>query len=152
MNLWRERQPRSSRRRKFDPNYADAWALKSLVELRLRLWHAMDDDPLHAAERALQLNPNLAIPYCVKANYLEGEGQKDEAAQFIRKALELDPNSWEVNHEAARLLFRDGRPGEAIPFLERAASLVDHDWRSPMMVMTCYQAVDDRNGVNGLQQ
>jgi adenylate cyclase len=130
-----------------DPNYADAWALMSLAQLRLRLWHAKDDDPLPAAERALEINPDLAIPYCVKANYLEGEGHKDEAAEAIRKALELDPNSWEVNHEASRLLFRDGRPAESIPFFEKAASLVDHDWRSPMMLMTCFQAVGDKNNL-----
>ena len=130
-----------------DPNYADAWALMALAQLRLRLWHVKDDDPLPAAERALELNPDLAIPYCVKANFLEGEGRKEEAAQFIAKALELDPNSWEVNHEASRLLFRDGRPEESIPFFERAASLMDHDWRSPMMLMTCYQSTNDKAGL-----
>jgi adenylate cyclase len=130
-----------------DPNYADAWALMALAQLRLRLWHAQDDDPLPAAEKALQINPDLAIPYCIKANYLEGEGRKEEAAELIRKALELDPNSWEVNHEASRLLFRDGRPGESIPFFEKAASLIDHDWRSPMMLMTCYQSTGDNAGL-----
>ena len=130
-----------------DPNYADAWALMALAQLRLKLWHAKDEDPLPAAERALQINPNLAVPYCVKANTLEGEGRKEEAAELIRKALELDPNSWEVNHEASRLLFRDGRAAESIPFFEKAASLMDHDWRSPMMLMTCYQAAGDQNNL-----
>jgi adenylate cyclase len=129
-----------------DPNYADAWALMALAQLRLRLWHAKDDDPLPAAERALELNPNLAIPYCIKAIYLEGEGRKVEAAQLIGKALELDPTSWEVNHEAARLLFRDGRTEESIPFFAKAASLMDHDWRSPMMLMSCYQSIGDGGG------
>ncbi len=128
-----------------DPNYADAWALMSLAQLRLRLWHTKDDDPLPAAEQALEINPNLAIPYCVKANYLEGEGRKEEAAEFISKALELDPSSWEVNHEASRLLFRDGKPAESIPYFEKAASLMDHDWRSPMMLMTCFQAIGDND-------
>ena len=131
-----------------DPNYADAWALMALAQLRLRLWHAKDDDPLPAAERALQINPDLAIPYCIKANYLEGEGRKEEAAELIRKALELDPSSWEVNHEASRLLFRDGRPAESIPFFEKAASLMDNDWRSPMMLMTCYQSLGDEDGIH----
>ena len=129
-----------------DPNYAEAWALMALAQLRLRLWHAKDDDPLPAAERAVQINPDLAIPYCVKANYLEGEGRKEEAAELIQKALDLDPGSWEVNHEASRLLFRDGRPEESIPFFEKAASIMDNDWRSPMMLMTCYQSIGDEEG------
>jgi adenylate cyclase len=126
-----------------DPNYAEVWALMALAQLRLRLWHGKDDDPVPAAERALELNANLAIPYCIKANYLDGEGRKEEAEELIRKALELDPNSWEVNHEASRLMFRHGRTRECIPFFEKAASLMDQDWRSPMMLMTCYQSLGD---------
>jgi adenylate cyclase len=129
-----------------DPNYADAWALMALAQLRLRLWHAKDEDPVPAAEKALELNPNLAIPYCIKANYLEGEGRKEEAAESIAKALELDSNSWEVNHEASRLLFRDGRPGDSIPYFKKSASLMEQDWRSPMMLMTCYGAIGDKVG------
>jgi adenylate cyclase len=130
-----------------DPNYAEAWALMSLAQLRLRLWHGKDEDPLPAAEKALELNPNLAIPYCIKANYLDGEGKKEEAAELIGKALELDPNSWEVNHEASRLMFRHGRTRECIPYFEKAASLMDQDWRSPMMLMTCYQSLGDEEAL-----
>jgi adenylate cyclase len=52
-----------------------------------------------------------------------------------------------VNHETSRLLFRDGRPEDSIPYFEKASSLMDHDWRSPMMLMTCYQSVDDKDGL-----
>jgi adenylate cyclase len=128
-----------------DPNYADAWAWMALAQLRLRLWHGKDVDPLPAAERTLEINSSLAIPYCVKANYLDGEGRNEEAEELIRKALELDPNSWEVNYEASRLLFRHGQISECIPFFETAASLIDNDWRSPMMLMSCYQSLDNKN-------
>ncbi|HVU31170.1 MAG TPA: TIR domain-containing protein [Sphingomicrobium sp.] len=127
-----------------DPNYAEAWALMALAQLRLRLWHAQDEDPLPAAERAMAINRNLAVPYCIKANYLDGEGRNEEAEELMRKALELDPNSWEVNHEASRLLFRHGRTRECIPFFEKSSSLMDNDWRSPMMLMTCYQSLGDK--------
>jgi adenylate cyclase len=130
-----------------DPNYAEAWALMALAQLRLRLWHAKDDDPLPAAERAAEINPNLAIPYCIRANYLDGEGRNQEAEEQIRKALELDPESWEVNHEASRLLFRHGQARDSIPFFKKAASLIDSDWRSPMMLMTCYQSLGDSDGL-----
>ena len=126
-----------------DPNYAEAWALMALAQLRMRLWHSMDVDPLPAAERALEITKNLAIPYCIKSNYLDGEGRNEEAEDLMAKALELDPESWEVNHEASRLLFRHGRTRECIPYFEKAASLIDNDWRSPMMLMTCYQALGE---------
>jgi adenylate cyclase len=131
----------------FDPNYAEAWALMALAQIRLRLWHATDDDPLPAAERARKLNPNLAIPYCIKANYLDGEGRTEEAEELVRKALELDPNSWEVNTEASRLMFRHGRIRDSIPFFEKSASLMDNDWRSTMMLMTCHQALGEKEGL-----
>jgi adenylate cyclase len=130
-----------------DPNYAEAWALMALAQLRLRLWHGKDDDPLPAAERAVEINPDLAIPYCIKANYLDGEGRNQEAEEHIRKALELDPDSWEVNHEAARLLFRHGQARDSIPFFNKSASLIESDWRSPMMLMTCYQSLGDNDGL-----
>ena len=130
-----------------DPNYAEAWALKALSQLRLRLWHSTDDDPLPAAERAMELNPELAIPYCIKANYLDGEGRADEAEELIQRALQLNPDSWEVNQEASRLMFRHGRTRDCVAAFEKSASLMDNDWRSPMMLMTCYQALGDMDGL-----
>jgi adenylate cyclase len=130
-----------------DADYAEAWALMALAQLRLRLWHATDDDPLPAAERAMELNPNLAIPYCIKANYLDGEGRAEEAEELIRKALELNADSWEVNQEASRLMFRHGRIRDSVAAFEKSASLMDNDWRSTMMLMTCYQSLGDKDGL-----
>ena len=126
-----------------DPDYAQAWALMALAQAELRFWHARDEDAVPAAERALEINPELPEGHCVKARYLEEEGRAEEAEKQVRTALKLDPESWEVNREAARMLFRHGRIREAIPFFEKAASLVDTDWNSPMMLVTCYHAVGD---------
>jgi adenylate cyclase len=126
-----------------DANYAEAWALMALAQAELRFWHAKNEDPLPAAERALEIDPNLAEAYCVKGRYLENEGRAEEAEQQIRTALELNPESWEVNREAARMLFRHGHIREAIPFFEKAGSLMDADWHNPMMLITCYKAIGD---------
>jgi len=126
-----------------DPDYAEAWALMALAQAELRFWHAKNDDPLPAAERALEIDPKLAEAYCVKARYLEDEGRAEEAEKQIRTALELNPESWEVNREAARMLFRHSHLSEAIPFFEKAASLMDADWHNPMMLISCYKAVGD---------
>jgi len=126
-----------------DPGYAQAWALMALAQAELRFWHAKDEDPLPAAERALEIDPKLAEGYCVKARYLEDEGRADEAERQIKTALELDPESWEVNRETARMLFRHGHVREAIPFFEKAASLMDADWHNPLMLVTCYHGIED---------
>jgi adenylate cyclase len=128
-----------------DPNYAEAWALMALAQLDLRFVHAQKSDALPAAERALELNPNLAEAHCIRARYLEEQGKADEAEQQMRTALKLNPDSWEVNREVARMLFRHDHIPESIPYFEKAASLMDADWSSPMMLTTCYESINDRD-------
>ena len=127
----------------FDPDYAQAWALMSLAQSQLRLWHAREEDALPAAERALAINPNIAEARCVKAHMLEEQGRSDEAKLEIETALGLDPESWEVNREAARLLFRQGKIREAIPYFEKATQLVDADWHNAGMLATCFHETGD---------
>ncbi len=126
-----------------DPEYAQAWGLLAIAQLELRFVHGRDENALPAAERALDINPGLAEAHVIKARYLEEEGRAEEAEQQVRTALKLDPNSWEVNREAARMLFRHDHIQQAIPYFEKASSLMDTDWHSPMMLVTCYDAVGD---------
>jgi adenylate cyclase len=127
-----------------DPNYAQAWALIALAQAEMRFRHDRPEDARVAAERALELDPNLPEALCVKARYLaDEEGKADEADRQIQLALRLDPESWEVNKEAARLLSRSGKFREAIPYFEKAASLVETDYHSTGMLQTCYDTIGD---------
>jgi adenylate cyclase len=126
-----------------DPDYAQAWALMGLAQLELRFFHGLDENALPAAERALQINPNLPEAHCIKARYLEEDGRADEAEAQARTALKLDPESWEGNRETARILFRSGHIRECIPFFEKAASLMETDWRNAAMLVGCYRAIGD---------
>lgn len=127
-----------------DPQYARAWALMALAQSQLRFWHGKAEDALPAAERALALDPDLPEPYCVKARYLQEEGEVERANQQLETAQRLDPDSWEVNKETAFLIFRQGRISDAVPYFEKAASLMDADYHDAGMLMTCYRAIDDR--------
>jgi len=136
-----------------DPNYADAWALIALAQAELRFRHDKPQDALAAAERALELDPNLPEALCVKARYLADEdGKPEEADRQIQTALRQDPESWEVNKEAARLLSRSGKMREAIPYFEKAASLMDSDFHSTGMLETCYGAIGDPEGLHRASQ
>ena len=126
-----------------DANYAEAWALMAIAQAEQRFWHGKDANALPPAERALSIKPNLPEALCVKARYLEEEGEQEEANRLIDVALAGNPDSWEVNREAARMLFREGRIAESIPYFEKAASLVSSDYYNPVMLMTCYQAIGD---------
>lgn len=126
-----------------DPDYAEAWALKSLAQSELKIWRGMDSNALPAAERALELNPNLAEPYCVKARALEEEGDEENAVACLGRALELSPDSWEVNREAARMMYRQGRLKDAARHFEKAASLDDTDAHNMSMALCCYNALQE---------
>jgi adenylate cyclase len=127
----------------FDPDYAEAWAMMALAQAELRFWHGRDDDPLPAADKALELNPKLAEPYCVKVRDLEHHGRHDEADRQLGEALRLGAESWEVNREAARLMFRRDRMGDAIRYFEKSSELMESDFHSCSMLITCYLGIGD---------
>lgn len=126
-----------------DPNYSDAWALMAIAQAELAFWHGKDVNGLPAAERALSIKPDLPEALCVKARYLEEQGEQEEANRLIDAALRGNSESWEVNREAARMVFREGRIAEALPYFEKAAALVSSDYYNPVMLMTCYIALGD---------
>lgn len=128
---------------KIDPDYAQAFALMALAQAELRWWHGKDDDPMPAAERALEINPALAEPHCVKVRYFEQLGQYEEADKALKEALRLGSESWEVNREAARLMFRRNRMDDAVRYWEKASRLMETDFHSSLMLQTCYLDISD---------
>ena len=131
-----------------DPNYAEAWALMAIAQAELRFWHGKDANALPAAERALSIKPDLPEALCVKARYLEEQGDQEEANDLIDVALAGNPDSWEVNREAGRMLFRQKRISESIPYFEKAVSLVSSDYYNPVLLMCCYEAIGDTEARN----
>ena len=128
-----------------DPNYAQAWALLAIAQASLRYHHGRDvEDGLAAAEEALRLNPQLAAAYSVRARHIAEQGDFERAETEIRRGLELDPNSWEVNREAARLLMQRRRVEEAAKHYMLAASLDENDFHSCMMLLTCFEALGEK--------
>ena len=130
-----------------DPNYAEAWGLMAIAQAELRFWHGKEANALPAAEHALSIRPDLPEALCVKARYVEEQGDQEQANALIDAALRGNPESWEVNREAARMVFRQGRIAESIPYFEKAAALVNSDYYNPAMLMTCYQAIGDDEGL-----
>src|SRR6266567_1369676 len=125
-----------------DPNYAEAWALIAMAEMLLRsTFDRGGDGGLAAAERALELNADLAEAHAVKARILSEEKRDEEASREIETALRLDPESHQVNKCAAMLIFRQQRIDEAIRYFEKAVALEEGDFGSSGMLITCYTAL-----------
>jgi adenylate cyclase len=126
-----------------DPNYADAWALIALAEvvLRSQVGRQGGDAGLAAAERALELNPDLAEAHAVEARILTEESRYDEASREIDIALRLNPESYQANRFAALLRFRQKQIEEAAGHWEKALTLEQDDFGSAGMLITVYTAL-----------
>jgi len=130
-----------------DPNYARPWALMAGAQIRLRFYFGREgDDGLIAAERAIELDENLAEAHAAKAKVLTQNGLFDEALREIEIALRLDPESYEVNFAAGRLYYMLRRFDEAILHFEKAATTVETDYSSAGMLVSCHTAIGDKEG------
>jgi adenylate cyclase len=128
-----------------DPNYAEAWALIAMAEMLLRSTSGVGGDGgLAAAERALELNADLAEAHAVKARILSEEKRHDEASREIEAALRLDPESHQVNKCAGLLIFRQQRLEDSMPYFEKAVALEEGDFGSSGMLITCHTALGNR--------
>jgi len=131
-----------------DPAYARAWALMALAQVGLcNYFGAVDEDGGASADRALSIDPAIAEAYAVKSHILTEQGDVEAAKRMIERALELDPDSWEVNREAARLANTQRKFAEAAQYYEKAVELIETDFHSWAMLVSCYQALGNHEGV-----
>jgi adenylate cyclase len=138
----------AGRATEIDPGYARAWALLALGKvLRRYVVGGAADTGLQEADRALALDPRLAEAHAIKARVYSDDGHYEAASVEIDQALRLDPDSYEVNRSAAYLRFRQQRVHDAIPYFEKAMTLVDDDVNSANMLVSCYQAAGNAEGL-----
>lgn len=131
-----------------DPTYGHAWALMAIAQTHIRFRQGRKDvDGLPSAERALELDPNLAEAHAIKAWYLLEQEKPDDANHEIATALELDPDSWEVNRIAGKVQFLQGRLKEAARCYEAAAEQMDADYSGSGMLVSCYRGLHDDEGL-----
>jgi serine/threonine-protein kinase len=111
-----------------DPNYALAYAElsmkyltlvgNSLVEPRVYLPKAES-----AAQKAMELDNNLAEAHIARARILVTKWQWQESEQARKRVIELEPNKAEAHSSYAALLGILGRHDEAIAEARRAKEL-----------------------------
>jgi adenylate cyclase len=132
-----------------DPEYPQAWALLGLAQSNLCHGFAAEeavDDGTAAADRALELDPNIAEAHLPKAWSLAEHGRHEEANAELAIALELSPDSWEVNKEAARLFYRQRRLEDAARHLEKATRVMEADYHGLGMLFAYYNGRGDEEG------
>ena len=131
-----------------DSNYAQAWALLAIAQSSLRYnFDEEVDDGYAAANAALSIDPGIAEAYCPIARRLSEQGRLEEATAEMERALKLDPDCWEVYKEAGRLALAQRRLEDAKRHYEKACELVESDFHAWALVVSCYQALGDTEGV-----
>ncbi len=70
-----------------------------------------------------------------------------QRAVEIDPGLGLDPDGYEVNAAAARCYIAMRRYAEAIGCLEKAAAAIETDFWALGMVLQCYEAIGDVDGL-----
>ena len=105
-----------------------------------------------AAERAIELDGNLAEAHAAKARILAQRERFEEAVREIELALRLDAESYEVNHAAGRLHYLMRRFDKAILHFEKAATIVETDYTSAGMLVSCHTAIGDKEGARRAAQ
>lgn len=131
-----------------DSRYARAWALLAMAQSSLCYGFRQDvDDGFAAAHAALSIDPTIAEAHCTMARRLEEKNQPLKAEAEIQKALLLDPDSWEVNKEAGRLCLRRRDIAGATRHLEKAVEVMENDYHAWALLVSCYQAQGNREGV-----
>jgi adenylate cyclase len=116
-----------------DPNFALAWVSKAYSHVSLIKFVSANraaserNEALRAAQRAIELGPNLADAYALLGDIRSYGGEFVEAGLAFRKASELSTKPlWDINEYINHLL--------DVGYFERADELVEASWRSdPLM-------------------
>ena len=130
-----------------DPQYAQAWGLLALAQCILHFTFAgCEEDGMQAANRALSIDPNVAVAHCVLSRHAYEVKDFERSDAELAQALELEPDSWEVNREAARLNYFRRRFPEAVRHYEKAVAIDDTDFHSWGMLSSAYAALGNKEG------
>ena len=132
------------------PSYAPVWAELGLGYARLAELSTSpreaDDYTLkqsQALDKALELDPNLAIAYSRRGvNDMRRDFDFESAEASIRRALELEPNNPRVIHNSAMVIGAMGDLDEAIELYRRALEIDPLNLVTYMNLGTVYFAAD----------
>ena len=116
---------------KEDPNYALAWAGLGEAAMRKALATGdkkMSEEAIRSAERAVQLDPSLAIVHAVLGSVYASFGREEEAIREFQKAIEIQPSNAEAPRELARVYSNLGRFAEAEDSYRKAVASRPTDW------------------------
>lgn len=90
-------------------------------------------------KRAIEINPNYALPHEMYAHLLSNLGRHEEALAESSRALELDPLSLISNAIRGQMLFFAGKYDDAVAHLQKAIDVEPNFWISHLTLGKVYE-------------
>ena len=132
---------------RLDPNFAQAHAGIAHVSGMQYELHGKDprwvEKGLQAADRALQLEPQLPEGLSGRARILYSQNKYDEALELARKAVELKPDCEGGYNVLARILFASRRFQQAVDLVDKAVEFAGDDYNVYVTLINALSAIGD---------
>ena len=128
-----------------DPTYAPAYA--GLAETYTEFWRNYDttDEILQraveASQKAVELNPELAIGHAARGFALGQQRKFDEAEEEFQEAIVLDPKLFEAYYYYGTVTFTQGDMKKAAVMFERASEAAPDDIRGLNLLPQVYRSL-----------
>ena len=127
-----------------DPDFALAHAALAEASYELHSWMGGHVEDLHraeaAAQRALDLAPELAESHVAAGAALSTARRFDQAAARFEEAIRIDPQLWQAYWLYARTRFAEGRLDDAERLWTRAMEVRPLDYQVPLLVAMIHRA------------
>jgi non-specific serine/threonine protein kinase len=131
-----------------EPTFARAWSQIAILHAWLDAWFGHREEDRAAAEkaaqRALELAPDLADAHVGAGVALAHARRHEEAERYLARARELEPGLWDAWYFSGRTAWHQGKLDEALVFFEHAAKLDAEDYQSLSLAAQIYEARGDR--------
>jgi serine/threonine-protein kinase len=113
---------------KKDPTFARAYAGYAMAASVLPQYTSTPTDSifpigLKAAQRAIDLDPNLADAHLGLGNMIQYEFKWEEAETHFRRALAIEPNNAQAHQWLGDMYWISGRASESVPEIRKAVAL-----------------------------
>lgn len=131
-----------------DSDYAQAQAGLADSLAQLLIWRIIEpEDALQeataAAQRALELAPELAEAHVARANTLSLAGDDEGAVVAFQRAIELDPELYEAHYYFGRHCFAQGEHERAIDEFEAAHRVRPDEFQALVLASNAADALHD---------
>ena len=124
-----------------DPRYALAWAGLGEAYWRQSRANGAKDiaaKAVECAERAVQLEPDMAVVHATLGAIYGTGGRENEAIRELKKAMELAPANAEPARELARIYSNQGRLQESAALYLQATKARPTDWYAHYLLGVLY--------------